>query len=120
MARANEKTGNGRGREVAGILVFAVALFLLLSVGSLQLGSGTLMGPCGAVVGIAAYALFGVAAYLVAIGLGALAVHLLRGRAVRLRSVETVGFVGGAIALDVLLHLVLGHHRLRGYSTGGL
>jgi S-DNA-T family DNA segregation ATPase FtsK/SpoIIIE len=118
--RTDTGGSSSRGREVAGILVFAIALFLLGSVASLQLGSGTLMGPCGFTVGLGLYALLGVSSYLLAIGLGAVAIGLLRGQPVRFRSAATAGFVGGAIALSVLFHLALGRHRLHGYSSGGL
>jgi S-DNA-T family DNA segregation ATPase FtsK/SpoIIIE len=124
MSRESSKGGKGQGsprrREVVGILLLAVALFLLLSVASLELGSGSLMGPCGATVGLGAWALLGVGAYFAAAALGAVAIGLLRGQPVRLRSVETLGYVGAATAVAVLVHLGLGRHRLHGYSPGGL
>ncbi|MSP62431.1 MAG: DUF87 domain-containing protein [Myxococcales bacterium] len=110
----------GRGREIAGILLAALALFLLLSLASLQLGSGRLMGPCGAFVGMAVYALFGVSAYLAAGAIAVVAFSLLRGRTVSLRAGEVAGLLGGAASFAVLLHLALGDHRLRGYGAGGL
>src|SRR5437773_398334 len=52
-----------RGREIAGIVLLALALFLGLSVASLQLGSGSLMGPGGA--GVALVGLTGLLVSLV-------------------------------------------------------
>jgi len=110
----------GRRREVAGILLLGASLFLALSVGSLQLGAGTLMGPCGAVVGLGLYALFGVGAYLLAGAMMLVAVRCLVGRTLGLRSVETAAAVAGGLGLAILIHLALGRIRLRGYSPGGL
>ena len=100
MARGTAaQNGTGRGREVAGIILLGLAMFIGLSVMSLQAGSGTLMGPCGATVGLGAYALCGIGAYLLAFGLGVGAVRCLQGRP---------------------LHLAFGAHRLRGFGPGGL
>jgi len=105
---------------VAGIVLLGLALFIGLSVVSLQLGSGTLMGPCGATVGLGVYALTGISAYLVAFGLGLAAVRCLQGRPLHLKSIAFAAAVGGAIAGAILLHLAVGHHRLRGFAPGGL
>src|SRR5438270_8720796 len=113
-------SSGSRGREVAGIVLLGLALFIGLSVVSLQLGSGTLMGPCGATVGLGVYALAGLGAYLVALGLAIAAVRCLQGRPLHLKSVAFAAAVGGAISAAVLLHLALGAHRLRGFGPGGL
>jgi S-DNA-T family DNA segregation ATPase FtsK/SpoIIIE len=105
---------------VAGIVLLGLALFIGLSVVSLQLGTGTLMGPCGATVGLAVYALTGIGAYLVAFGLGLAAVRCLQGRPLHLKSVAFAAAVTGAISAQILLHLAFGLHRLRGFSPGGL
>jgi S-DNA-T family DNA segregation ATPase FtsK/SpoIIIE len=105
---------------VAGIVLLGLALFIGLSVVSLQLGNGTLMGPCGATVGLGVYALSGIGAYLIAFGLGLAAVRCLQGRPLHLKSIAFVAAVGGAIAASILLHLAFGHHRLRGFGPGGL
>src|SRR4051812_12661685 len=76
--------GSPLGREVGGILLLALALFLGLSLASLMLGSGTLMGPCGNFVAVCCYAVLGVGANLVAVATGVEAVRLLRGRPRRL------------------------------------
>src|SRR5581483_11237899 len=120
MERMESGRSSSRGREVSGIVLLGLALFIGLSVGSLQLGAGTLMGPCGATVGLGVYALFGIGAYLVAIGLGAAAVRCLQGRPVRLKSVELWAAIGAGLSAAVLLHLAFGRYRLRGFSPGGL
>src|SRR5436305_6388125 len=96
---------SSRGREVSGIVLLGLSLFIGLSVGSLQLGSGTLMGPCGATVGLGVYALFGVGAYLASIGLAIAAVRCLAGRPLALRSIETAAVIGAALFAAILLHL---------------
>src|SRR3954471_15344112 len=110
----------GRGREVAGIVLLGLAIFVGVSVISLQLGSGTLMGPCGATVGLGVYALVGIGSYLVALGLGFAALRCLQGQPVRVKSVEFWAAFGAGLAGAILLHLALGTHRLRGHSPGGI
>src|SRR5258706_3282388 len=118
-ARSDERISS-RSREVAGIVLLGLSLFVGLSVGSLQLGSGTLMGPCGATVGLGAYALFGVGAYLASIGLAVAAVRCLAGRPLRVRSIESAAVLGAAVFAALLLHPAAGAHRLRGFGPGGL
>jgi S-DNA-T family DNA segregation ATPase FtsK/SpoIIIE len=118
--RTDTQAGSSRSREVVGILLLGLALFVGLSVASLQLGSGTLMGPCGAWVGLGVYALLGIGAYLAAFGLGRAAVRCLGGNPVGLRTVELIASLGAAVSSAILVHLALGSHRLRGYSPGGL
>ena len=113
------ETGS-RGREVAGIVMLGLSLFVGLSVVSLQLGSGTLMGPCGATVGVGVYALIGIGSYLLAIGLGFAAIRCLQGEPVRVKSLEFWAAFGAGISAAILLHLAAGSHRLRGHSPGGL
>ncbi len=118
--RALGSTSTGsRGREVAGIVLLGLAIFVGLSVASLQLGSGTLMGPCGATVGLGVYALIGVGAYLAALGLGFAALRCLQGQPVRVKSIGFWAALGSGISAAILLHLALGTHRLRGHSPGG-
>src|SRR3954469_10583035 len=110
----------GRGRGVAGIALLGLSIFIGLSVASLQLGSGTLMGPCGATVGLGVYALVGVGAYLLSIGLGFAALRCLQGQPVRVKSIGFWAALAGGIATAILLHLALGAHRLRGHAPGGV
>jgi S-DNA-T family DNA segregation ATPase FtsK/SpoIIIE len=119
--RALGSTSSGsRGREVAGIVLLGLAIFVGLSVASLQLGNGTLMGPCGATVGLGVYALVGVGAYLAALGLGFAALRCLQGQPVRVKSVAFWAALGAGISTAILLHLALGAHRLRGHAPGGV
>src|SRR5947208_3603329 len=117
---AQAEGGSPLRREVSGILLLALSLFLGLSLGSLMLGSGTLMGPCGNFVALACYAVLGVGACLVAIAAGAEAIRRLRDRPRRLGRLQLAAWAGGALFASVLLHLATGTHRLRGFSTGGL
>ncbi|MDB4968291.1 MAG: cell division FtsK/SpoIIIE [Myxococcales bacterium] len=110
----------GRGREVAGIVLLGLAIFVGLSVASLQVGTGTLMGPCGATVGLGVYALVGVGSYLVAFGLGFAALRCLQGQPVRVKSVAFWAAFGAGVSSAIFLHLALGSHRLRGHSPGGV
>jgi S-DNA-T family DNA segregation ATPase FtsK/SpoIIIE len=123
-SRSERAIGTGatgsRGREVAGIVLLGLAIFVGLSVASLQLGSGTLMGPCGATVGLGVYALVGVGAYLVALGLGYAALRCLQGQPLRLKSIELWAAICAGVAAAILLHLSLGTHRLRGHAPGGI
>ena len=70
--------------------------------------TGTLMGPCGATVGLGVYALVGVGAYLVALGLGFAALRCLQGEPVRVKSVGFWAALGVGVSVAILLHLALG------------
>ncbi len=100
-------------------MLLGLAIFVGLSVASLQLGDGRLMGPCGATVGLGVYALVGVGAYLAALGLGFAALRCLQGEPVRLKSVGFWAALGIGVSFAILLHLALGAHRLRGHGPGG-
>jgi S-DNA-T family DNA segregation ATPase FtsK/SpoIIIE len=108
-----------RGREIGGIVILALGLFLGLSLVSLQFGSGRLMGPLGARAGLALYAVLGVAGYLVVWALGAIAVRLFAAKPVGLLRIENLGYFGLAAAGAILLHVLLGAYRLQGCSPGG-
>ena len=98
--RALGSTSSGsRGREVLGIVLLGLAIFVGLSVASLQLGNGRSMGPCGATVGLGVYALVGVGAYLAALGLGFAALRCLQGEPVRVRSVAFWAALGVGVSI---------------------
>src|SRR5262249_36258065 len=119
--RALGSSGEGsRGREVLGIVLLGLSIFIGLSVASLQLGSGTLMGPCGATVGLGVYALIGVGSYLLSFGLGFAALRCLQGQPVRVKSIGFWAALAGGLSAAILLHLALGEHRLRGHGPGGV
>ncbi|HEX9104916.1 MAG TPA: DNA translocase FtsK 4TM domain-containing protein, partial [Polyangia bacterium] len=105
---------------MTGIVLLGLAIFVGLSVASLQLGNGTLMGPCGATVGLGVYALVGVGAYLASLGLGFAALRCLQGQPVRVKSVAFWAALGAGVSSAILLHLALGAHRLRGHAPGGV
>ena len=105
---------------MAGIVLLGLAIFVGLSVASLQLGNGTLMGPCGATVGLGVYALVGVGAYLASLGLGFAALRCLQGQPVRVKSIAFWAALGAGVSSAILLHLALGAHRLRGHAPGGV
>src|SRR3954470_330633 len=107
--------GSPLRREVGGILLLALALFLGLSLGSLMLGSGTLMGPCGNFVAVCCYAVLGVGAWLLAAAACVEALRLLRDRPRRLGRLQLAAWTFGAFFTAVLLHLATGTHRLRGW-----
>ena len=101
-------------------MLLGLAIFVGLSVASLQLGNGTLMGPCGATVGLGVYALVGVGAYLASLGLGFAALRCLQGQPVRVKSIAFWAALGAGVSSAILLHLSLGAHRLRGHAPGGV
>jgi hypothetical protein len=109
-----------RGREIVGILVLALALFIGLSLFSLLFGSGKLMGPAGARLGLVVYAGLGIAGYVVAWALVMLAARLWTGKSVGLLKLENAGYLGLMISAAVLLHTALGAYRLDGHSPGGI
>jgi S-DNA-T family DNA segregation ATPase FtsK/SpoIIIE len=116
---AEPKDGSGRRREAAGIILLSLALFLLLSTGSLALGDGKLMGPVGLWVATATYALLGIGSLLCIYGLLALAVRCLQAAPLQIRVVGTAGLLGAGLCGAMLLHLLLGNYRLHGMPPGG-
>jgi hypothetical protein len=109
-----------RGREVAGIVLLGLALFVGLSVGSLHVGAVNLMGPCGGFIGAGVYALLGLCSYLFAAGLALLAIRCLSGKPLQLRSIETLGALLSALSAAILLHVAAASYRVHGYAPGGL
>ena len=69
-----------RRHEIVGILSMAFALFALLSLLSMQLGTNQMMGPGGAATAAGLYTLAGLGAYLVIAGLTVAAVRCFRAR----------------------------------------
>ena len=112
-----------RRREVQGILLLTLGLFLALSAGSLVLGDGNLMGPVGRWVASAFYAGFGTETLVLSGGLLFLAVRYLCGLRLRPSLRLSSGLVGVGLATAALLHLIgqwLGRPgRLHGMPLGG-
>jgi S-DNA-T family DNA segregation ATPase FtsK/SpoIIIE len=108
-----------RAREIAGIVLLALGLFLAAALLSLQLGNGDLMGPLGRVCARGLYAAVGMGAHVLAALMVLLPVRVLAGDRV-LRTVgEGVGLALGLVALVVLCHLVGRHYRVGGTGAGG-
>ncbi|MBK8260787.1 MAG: DNA translocase FtsK 4TM domain-containing protein [Nannocystis sp.] len=106
--------------EFVGVVLLALALLLIGGLASYQVGEGTLMGPAGRAIAAAFYAVFGMAAYLIALGIGGLAITALRGRELELKVMESVGFIAATAAGCVLLHVSFPEYRIEGATAGGL
>src|SRR5262245_7469094 len=102
---SRNKSESGRGREVGGIMLLGLALFVGMSLLSFQFGKGSVMGPVGATVASGVYALLGIGGYLMAWLCASLAVRCLTGRALVGSWVRGAGGVIGTLGLLVLAHL---------------
>jgi len=106
--------------EVVGILSMAFALFALLSLLSMQLGSNEMMGPGGAATAAGLYTLAGLGAYLLIAGLTVAAVRCFRAR----RLVAGVGEAAAIVmllgAVAILLHLPFAGRATTFHGPGGL
>ncbi|MCP4444942.1 MAG: DUF87 domain-containing protein [Myxococcales bacterium] len=111
--------GDGRGCEVAGVLLLGTSIFLMASLLSLQLGDGLLMGPFGRSFALLGYSLFGVGAHLVA-GFGIfVSVRLLMEKDTLAKANHVLGVSMGLLSAGVLLHLAFASYRVAGYGPGG-
>ncbi len=106
--------------EFLGIALLAVGVLVLGGLWSYQAGDGTLMGPVGHLVAGALYAAFGMAAYLVALGVVAMGIKALRGQGMEVGLGEGVGFAVATAAGCVLLHVMFPGYRVHGFTAGGL
>jgi S-DNA-T family DNA segregation ATPase FtsK/SpoIIIE len=94
-----------RGREIVGIVLLALGLFLATALASLQLGDGGLMGPLGRASARLLTAGVGLAAHVVSLVLLVLAVRLLSSRRPVRGIAEVAGALVGVVSLSVVLHL---------------
>jgi DNA segregation ATPase FtsK/SpoIIIE, S-DNA-T family len=119
--RATTKSGDTavRGREILGIVLLALGLFLATALASLQLGDGTLMGPLGRALARLLYAGIGVAAHLLPVVLIVVPVRLLSGRRVLGGAGEAIGFGLGVVSIAILLHLAIGLREGAEVGAGG-
>jgi DNA segregation ATPase FtsK/SpoIIIE, S-DNA-T family len=120
-SESNRGTGRQhRRREISGILLLAGGLFSGLSLISRHVGSDPMMGPGGAAIASAFYAVAGLAAYLVVAGMLVMAVRCFRGRGL----VEGVREAGGALMLlfsvAILLQLPFEDSGFASHGPGGL
>src|SRR5205085_1743715 len=102
--RKTPDTSVDRRREVVGVLGLGAALFLLIAMVSLQLGT-LVMGPFGRSTAGLYYGIAGVCGYFL-IALGAVvAVRLLLAREPVLPAMIAIGSAVGVVALAILVHL---------------
>jgi S-DNA-T family DNA segregation ATPase FtsK/SpoIIIE len=106
--------------EFLGVALLAVGALMLGGLVSYQTGSGTLMGPVGQLAATALYASFGMAAYLITLGVLGVGVKALLGQGMEITLGEGVGFSVATVAGCVLLHVVFPEYRVHGYTAGGL
>jgi S-DNA-T family DNA segregation ATPase FtsK/SpoIIIE len=114
------KGRQNRRREISGILLLAGGVFAGLSLVSMHLGRDPMMGPGGAAVASALYALAGVAAYLLVAGMLVAAVRCFRGRSVvdGVREGLGIALLLGAIA--TLLYLPFAGGEVVQHGPGGV
>ncbi len=110
---------SGRGREITGIVGLGLAIFLLASLVSLQVGDGSLMGPLGRASAATVYGVLGICSYLLVVSLGAVFVRMLMGKRppVGLAEGSAVGLA--VVAIAVIAHLAGGDYRVAGAPAGG-
>jgi S-DNA-T family DNA segregation ATPase FtsK/SpoIIIE len=106
--------------EFLGIALLAGGVLMLGGLLSYQTGSGTLMGPVGHIVATGMYASFGMAAYLITLGVFGMGIKALRGEGMEITLGEGVGFSVATLAGCVLLHVMFPSYRVHGYTAGGL
>jgi S-DNA-T family DNA segregation ATPase FtsK/SpoIIIE len=106
--------------EFLGVALLAIGGLMFGGLISYQFGDGNLMGPVGRLVASALYAGFGMAAYLIVLGVLGIGVKALLGHRMELRIGEGVGFSSATLAGCVLLHVMFPSYRVHGYTSGGL
>ncbi|NVB36482.1 DNA translocase FtsK 4TM domain-containing protein [Pseudenhygromyxa sp. WMMC2535] len=100
--------------------LLAIGALMFGGLFSYQFGDGNLMGPVGRLVAAALYAGFGMAAYLIVLGVLGIGIKALLGRRMELNLGEGVGFSSATLAGCVLLHVMFPTYRVHGYTAGGL
>ncbi len=130
MAARNDRSKSRAPLESAGIprpwgefLGVALTAFAVLTLGGLfayQTGANAWMGPVGQLVAGALYASFGMASYLIALGILTMGVQALIGRRASFGLADAVGFSVASLAGCVLLHITFPQYRVHGYTAGGL
>ncbi len=106
--------------EFLGVALLAVGALMLGGLVSYQGGDGTLMGPVGHLAAGALYASFGMASYLIGLGVVGMGVQALLGRGMEIGLGEGIGFAVATTAGCVLLHVMFPSYRVHGYTAGGL
>jgi S-DNA-T family DNA segregation ATPase FtsK/SpoIIIE len=116
---APTSTWTPRRREASGIVLLSLAIFLSLSLGSLVVSDGKLMGPVGQWVAVTLYAALGAGTAALALGLVLLAVRCLRAQSLRIARRTLLGTMGIALSTAILLHLGGARLRLLNLPLGG-
>jgi len=116
----NKGESSGRRREILGIGLLGIGLFSLVSVISMQVGNGRLMGPGGAAAAAAIYSFSGIASYLLIGASLVVAVRLCRGKGVFGGVLESVGFLSLVVSVAVLCHLPFADGKVLLHGPGGL
>jgi S-DNA-T family DNA segregation ATPase FtsK/SpoIIIE len=106
--------------EFLGIALLAAGAMMLGGLISYQSGEGTLMGPVGHLAAAASYAAFGMAAYLITLGVIGMGIKALLGQGMEITMGEAIGFTVATLAGCVLLHVMFPEYRVHGYTAGGL
>ena len=108
-----------RRREVLGVIGVGIALFLFVSLASLQAGK-LIMGPFGHAMGSGVYGLGGMTSYLAVTLLAVAAVRAIIERDPIMPPEILIGVTLGMISLATLIHLGLGTYRVDGHGPGGI
>lgn len=120
-AEMAEPAGIPRGwGEFLGVALLAIGALMFGGLASFQFGDGTLMGPVGRLVAAALYAGFGMASYLIVLGVVGIGVKALLGHSMELQLGEGIGFSSATLAGCVLLHVMFPTYRVHAYTAGGL
>jgi len=101
--------------EVIGVVALGAALFLLISMISLQ-AHALVMGPFGRSVASLYYGLAGVCGYLLIVLAAIAAVRMLLDRDPIVPAMIWLGTVLGVVALATLVHLCAPHYRVAGHG----
>ncbi len=95
---------SGRRHEILGIFLLAFGIFSGLSLVAMHAGRTGMMGPGGAATASGLYALFGMAAYLLVVGVLAVSLRSFQARSL-VGITEALGFTFLLGSVTVLLHL---------------
>ncbi|MFV8755009.1 DNA translocase FtsK 4TM domain-containing protein [Nannocystaceae bacterium ST9] len=106
--------------EFLGVALLAIGALMFGGLASFQFGDGTLMGPVGRLVAAALYAGFGMASYLIVLGVVGIGVKALLGHRMELQLGEGLGFSAATLAGCVLLHVMFPAYRVHAFTAGGL
>ena len=117
---AGGRQSQSQRREILGILLMAFALFAVLSLLSMQLGSNQLMGPGGAAAAAGLYTFAGLGAYLLIGGMVVASVRCFRARPLCAGLIEGMSVLMLLGAMAMLLHLPFAGRATTLHGPGGL